>query len=69
MCSASNISLLFFCRGADEIIVHVNVCVGLFSRCLAGSDFVEGVSCSVHLVSAFLIVSPIYLSLQEHVPS
>ena len=41
----------------------------LARRCLDGSDFVDGLSCSSHLIVAFLSVSPMYFSPQEHVPS
>ena len=48
---------------------QVNEWVGLFFRCFAGSESFCVSSCSCYLISAFLTVSPMYDSWQEHTPS
>ena len=69
MWRSSRIFLLHGWRGADDMIFHVNLWFALASRCFDGSDFVDGLSCSAHLIVAFLSLSPMYFSPQEHLPS
>ena len=37
-------------------------------KCFAGFDLLLGVLCCIHLISTFLLVSPIYISSQIHIP-
>ena len=37
-------------------------------KCFAGFDLLPGVLCSIHLISTFLLDSPIYFSPKIHIP-
>ena len=65
-CSRILLRRLFL--GAAQMMVQVKEWLGFLSRCLAGSDLLEGWLCSVHRMSAILSVWPMYNSLQEHFP-
>ena len=50
--------------GALHKMDQLKLWLGLFLRCLAGSESLFGFSCSFHLTLTFRIVSPTYVSLQ-----
>ena len=65
----SRIFRLPWCLGADDIIFHTNLCSLWTRRCFEGSELSDGLSCSDQRICAFLFVSPMYVSPQEHIPS
>ena len=65
---ASMFYLIALIDEAGRRTFQVNEQVGLFFRCFACSESFCVSSCSCHLISTFLIVSPIYDSWQEHTP-
>lgn len=60
----SVIFLTWLLAGAGSKIFQKNEWSGQYLKCLTCSDSFLGSSCSSHLILAFLLVLPIYISLQ-----